>query len=227
MVRRLIEHEEVRPAEYHHCECDARPLPTGERLSASLGLISRETETSEMTLHLPALPVWAQLADDIEEAAVHRHLRHVLPVVAGTNRSSDPKLSAGDLALSDERAQECGFSTSVGANKPDYFAALNRGGEISDEGAPFHSQCDIPSDDHLVTASLRHVKPEAHGTAFLRCRAAQPRHSAQAFASSFCLLRILTGNGASDVIFFVRDDLPLLVGRPLLTESSFFALSDE
>src|SRR4030081_1439566 len=198
MVRRLIEHEKVCPAEHHHRECHPRPLTSRKCLGATLGLIAGETETSEMTLPLPAFPVWAQLADDIEEAAVHRHLRHVLPVVAGTNRSSDPKLSAGDLALSDERAQERGFSTSVGADKPDYFAALNRGGEISDEGAPFHSQCDIPSDDHLVTASLRHVKPEAHGTAFLRCRTAQPRQSVQTLASPFGLLRILTRNVAPD-----------------------------
>ena len=119
------------------------------------------------------------------------------------------------------------FPLPFGPTKANYLAALNCGGEVSDKGASLYSERDIPGDNDLVTASLCHVEPEAHGTAFLRGRTAEPRHSAQTLASSFRLLRILTGDIASDVVFFFSDHLALLVGRPLLTESSFFALSDE
>src|SRR3979411_1864836 len=81
VVRRLIEHEKVCPAEHHHRECYSSPLPAGKSFGAALGLISREAEASKMTLHLPAFPVWPELADDIEESLVHGHLRHILPVI--------------------------------------------------------------------------------------------------------------------------------------------------
>src|SRR5437016_5005500 len=63
VVRRLVEHQQVRPEEDHHCEGDASPLSARERIRFSLTLIARETELREVSLDHPPLPLRPEIVD--------------------------------------------------------------------------------------------------------------------------------------------------------------------
>ena len=57
-------------------------LSARERIGAPLRLVTGKSEAGQMPLHHSALPLRAQLTDDLEQRSVDWYLRHILPVVA-------------------------------------------------------------------------------------------------------------------------------------------------
>src|SRR6266513_2620794 len=62
-------------------------------------LLARKPETAEVPLYLTALPFRAQRGNHFVERAIERHLRKILPVVAGGDRRAEPELTALNRAL--------------------------------------------------------------------------------------------------------------------------------
>ena len=63
VIRRLVENEKIGSAEHQHRESESRPLASRETIRASLHLVAREVESSEVTLHKPSAPIPLSFAD--------------------------------------------------------------------------------------------------------------------------------------------------------------------
>ena len=160
MICGFIEQEKVRLFQDHHGECDSRSLAAGQRLSSALCLVAGEAKTTEMTLNLPTLPTRPELAYHVVKRAIHRHLRHILPIVAWLNGSAQQQLSTRRRPLAHERAEKGRFSASVRTHKTDHIPALNGRGKIRDKNSSLDLHRYVTSDRDLIATSFRQVESQ-------------------------------------------------------------------
>src|SRR5437773_1191167 len=164
-----------------------------------------------MSLNLPSFPVWPELANDLVQRSIQWHLRHILTVVAGSHRATQPQLASRDLQLTHQRPEESRFPASIRADETDDIATLNRCRKVRDQNSSFDLQHYTARYRNLVATSLRGIQPQSHRRRRVCDRRAEPRESTQPFATTLCLFRVLTGDVSPDVVLLLGNHSSLFV----------------
>ena len=226
VIRRLIQNEQVGARQHENRQREARALAARQRVGAAQHFLARESEAAEVSLYLTALPFRAQRRDDIVERLVERHLRHILPIVAGGDRPAEPELAATQRMLAQERPEQRGLPRPVASDNPHHARSLQRPVESIDQGARADPHAHVLCAHHLIAAPLGHLEAQRH-RAVGPDDWAEPWQPLETFAPAFGLLGVLSGNVARDVVLLVRDGALLLLERPLLRQPALGALGDK
>src|SRR4051812_7681029 len=108
MIRRLVEHKEIRARECHERERHTGTLATTECTDLAEDFFPSETKGTEMVLHLPAVPRWPLILDRVEHRFAKRKIGEVLPEIRGRDGAADPHLAARRFAIAEQRRDERG-----------------------------------------------------------------------------------------------------------------------
>src|SRR5947209_5975208 len=130
-----------------------------------------------MALNLASLPMRTQTRNRLIKSSICRHLREVLSIKRGRDRSTKPQFTRDDSTLSHQRPEEGRFTTAVRANETDHVSALDGRRKIGDECSAFDFDGDSARDRHLVTAAFADIQREIKSASLLRCRSRQSRQA--------------------------------------------------
>ena len=161
VVRRLVEHEEVRARRDDVGEREAPALAAGQHRDGLLVLVpAGEEEAAEQRLRLRALEARRPLRR-LEHGVPLVELDLLLREVADLDGVPDANAALFGLALADERAQERRLPCAVRADERDVLAALERERRVVQQLALADPQRDVVRLDDGPPAARRVDEAEA------------------------------------------------------------------
>ena len=164
MVRRLVEHEAVRPREHQQQAPQPRALAAAHRPDRPAQLLVVEEELHE-TAHRLALADRLRRADDLDRREVGGQLLGGLREEVDRDAGARPALALGRREVAGEELREDGLAGAVGADDPDALAAHDREVHVDEDRV----EVDAAQLDDAVAAAPaaaqreRHLPPLEHG----------------------------------------------------------------
>ena len=179
VVRRLVEHEQVRLGEHQQQQLEPRPLAAGEELVRPPHLLVREEELHQQRDRL-ALGAAVREPDRVERARLGIERLLVLGEVADPDRRADPDLALGRLQLADDGLQQHALAGAVRADEADALAVHDRQLDVGEHDVVAELHPDVAElEDALAAAHVRvqaerDLAPLEHGPLDLlhACRSA-------------------------------------------------------
>ena len=154
MVRRLVEHEQVRPRQHQQEQLEPRPLAAGEEPVRPTHLLVGEQELHQQRDgvafgdgHCPAD------RGERGRGGVERVL--FLGQIPDRDRRPDPDLARGGWDLADERLQKDRLAGAVAADDADPLAVHDLEVDACEHGVLTEGDTDLPQREHALPATGR------------------------------------------------------------------------
>ena len=209
MVRRLVEHEEVRAREHELEERQTRLLAAREIADAAKDLVAVEEERAEVLARLVLCD--AEIVVEFADQGILRiQPLMLLREIADLHAAADLHAPCLRRKLAQKHAQERRLARAVRADDGDAVALADEQGEMRKHGAAAKSEGHILQFRHAVGALGGRMKGEVAEARLLR-RQHDAFHTAQLALAPARLLRLDARAVTADVFLRALDVLLLLL----------------